>query len=90
MRFGLTCVFLLLLAPACADDPQKPADPMAPTTPALNTTEAPAPPSMAGATVCLSYARDRELVRAKLKGSPTDAKLLERMKSLEALILDAC
>ena len=87
MRFGLTCVILLLLAPACSDEPQRPADPMAPT---LNTAEAPAPPSMAGATVCLSYARDRELVRAKLKGSPTDAKLLERMKSLEALILDAC
>ena len=90
MRSGLTCLLLLLLAPACADEPQKPADPMAPTTPALNTADAPPPPSMAGATVCLSYGRDRELVRAKLKRLPTDAKLLEQMKSLEALILDAC
>jgi hypothetical protein len=63
---------------------------MAPTTPALSTAQAPAPPSVSGATVCLSYGRDREIVRAKLRGSPNDAKLLEQMKSFEALILDAC
>ena len=90
MRSGLFGIIVLLLASACADEPQKPADPTAPSPPALNTAQAPAPVSMAGATVCLSYGRDRELVRSKLKRSPTDAKLLEQMKSLEALILDAC
>ena len=90
MRAALAFVILLMLfALACADDRQKSAEPTAPA-PSLNTAEAPAPPPMAGATVCLSYGRDRELVRAKLKNTPTDEKLQKELESLEALILDAC
>ena len=89
MKAGLAFVIVVLSASACADEPLKSADPTAPK-PVLNTVDAPAPASMGGATVCLSYGRDRELVRAKLKDSPNDTKLQEKLKSLEDLILDAC
>ena len=89
MKAGPAFVILLLAAPACADKPQSAAEPTAPSA-ALNTVEAPAPSAMSGATVCLSYGRDRELVRAKLKNAPADEKLQKELKSLEDLILDAC
>ena len=90
MRAALAFVILMLLfALACADERQNSTEPTAPG-PSLNTAEAPAPPPMAGATVCLSYGRDRELVRAKLNYAPTDEKLQKELESLEALILDAC
>ena len=89
MKRGLAFIILLLSASACADEPQKAAEPTAPSA-ARNTAEAPPPPSMRGATVCLSYGRDRELVRAKLKKTPHDEKLQKEFKSLENLILDAC
>ena len=88
MRSGLTFVALLLSVLACADEPPKRAEPTGP--PAANTGSAPAPPSMRGATVCLAYGRDRELVRARLKDAPKDEKLQNEFKELESLILDAC
>ena len=89
MKAPLTFVIVLLAAPACADEPQKAAEPTAPAA-SLNTVEAPAPANMGGATVCLSYGRDRELVRARLRNAPSDEKLQKELKSLEDLILDAC
>ena len=89
MKAGLAFVIVLLSAPACADKPQQSAEPTAPAA-SLNTAEAPAPAPMGGATVCLSYGRDRELVRAKLKNTPTDENLHKKLKSLEDQILDAC
>ena len=90
MKAGLAFVIVLLSAPACADEPQKAAEPTAPPAAAVNAAEAPAPASMRGATVCLTYGRDRELVRSKLKRTPNDEKLKKEFKDLENLILDAC
>ena len=89
MKAQLAFVTLLLAATACADEPQKAAEPTAPAA-SLNTVEAPAPAALGGATVCLSYGRDRELARARLRNAPSDAKLQKELKSLEDLILDAC
>ena len=90
MRGGLLSVFVVLaLAVACADRPREATSPTGPM-PALDAVEAPATPSMSGATVCLSYGRDRERVRSKLRAAPADAKLQAELKSLDELILDAC
>ena len=89
MKTGLAFVIVLLLALACADEPRDSADPTAPAA-AVNSAEVPAAPSIRGATVCLSYGRDRELVRSKLKAAPADEKLQKELKSFDDLILDAC
>jgi hypothetical protein len=89
MKRGLAFIIVLLSAFACADELEKAAEPTAPSA-ALKSADAPAPASMRGATVCLSYGRDRELVRSKLKKTPNDEKLQKEFKSLENLILDAC
>jgi hypothetical protein len=89
MKAGLVFAIVLLAALGCADKPEQPADPTAPPV-AQKSASAPTPVPMRGATVCLSYGRDRELVRSKLKKTPADAKLQKELKSLDDLILDAC
>ena len=91
MKAGLTLAAVFLFAAACADEPRKPAGPTAPTVPsaAVAATE-PAPAMSRAATVCLSYGRDREIVRSELKDKPGNEALEKKLKALDDLILDAC
>ncbi len=89
-RLAVATAFLAIAA--CADEPDKAGAPTAPPT-AIKSALASAPAAMNGATVCLSYGRDRALARAELKGGPSPeklAKLQAQLKSLDELILDAC
>lgn len=91
MKHRLGLGIALLSAAACTDKPEKPA-PTGPST-AIQSEAVVAAPPMSGATVCLSYGRDRELVRAELRDGPPAEKLEKlktRLKSLDELILDAC
>ncbi len=92
MKPGLALAIMLLFAAACSDKPEKSAAPTEPSATIERDEVAPVP-SMSSATVCLSYGRDRELVRAELRDNPPAEKLEKlktRLKSLEELILDAC
>ena len=89
MKAGLTLSVMLLFAAACVDESRKAAAPTAPSAAVSNQT-APAPAVMSGATVCLSYGRDRELVRAQLRDAPTSEKLQKKLEAFDELILDAC
>jgi hypothetical protein len=89
MKAGLTLSVMLLSAAACVDESRKPAAPTAPSA-AVSSQTATAPAVMSGATVCLSYGRDRELVRAALKDAPTSEKLQKKLEAFDELILDAC
>ena len=87
MKAATTLVVMLLSAAACTDEPKKSPAPTAPSAAVSNRPEAPAPRI---GTVCLSYGRDRELVRAELKNAPANETLQRKLKSLDELILDAC
>jgi len=87
MRAGLTlAVVVLLFAAACTDEPGKAATPTAPSA----AISAPTAPAASGATVCLAYTRDREIVRGELKNAPTSEKLQKKLEAFDELILDAC
>ena len=89
----LAVAFAFLSVAACTDEPGKPAAPTAPAAAMKSEALSNAPAAMSGATVCLSYGRDRALVRAELRGGPSPEKLEKlqvRLKSLDELILDAC
>jgi len=88
MKAGRTLSVMLLFAAACVDS-RRPEAPTAPSA-AVSSQATPAPAMMSGATVCLSYGRDRELVRAELKDAPTSEKLQKKLKAFDELILDAC
>ena len=85
MKAAFAIAVLLLSAGGCQDEPKTSATPTAPAaiTP-------PQPSARRVGTVCLSYGRDRELVRAQLKGAPGDEALQSKLKSLDELILDVC
>ena len=89
MKTGLTLAVVLVFAAACTDEPRKAAAPTAPSA-ALNSQTDPAPAMMSGATVCLAYGRDREIVRSELKAAPTSEKLQKKLEAFDELILDAC
>ena len=88
MKAGLTLSVMLLFATACVDS-RKPEAPTAPSA-AVSSQTTPAPAMMSGATVCLAYGRDREIVRSELKNAPTNEKLQKKLAALDELILDAC
>ena len=83
---------LVAAVAACTDEPETSAAPTAPSASLSTAAEvAPVPAAMiGGGTVCLSYGRDRELVRAELKDKPGNEALQTKLKALDALILDAC
>ena len=87
MKAVLALAVMLVSAAACRDEPKTSAAPTAPAA-AINTQAS--PPARRVGTVCLSYGRDRELVRAQLKGAPSNETLQKKLKSLDELILDAC
>ena len=94
MIYRMATAIALLTIAGCADEPdKKSASPTAPAAAVKSEALASAPAAMSGATVCLSYGRDRALVRAELKGGPSPEKLEKlqaRLKALDDLILDAC
>ena len=89
MKAVLTLSVMLLFAAACVDESRKAAAPTAPSA-ALSSQTDPAPAMMSGATVCLAYGRDREIVRSQLKDAPTSEKLQKKLEAFDELILDAC
>jgi len=86
MKTGLTLAVVLVFAAACTDEPRK----AAPTAPSAAISAPTAPAAMSGATVCLAYGRDREIVRSELKAAPTSEKLQKKLEAFDELILDAC
>ena len=87
MKAALAPAVMLLFAAACTDEPKTSA---APTAPSASVSTPAEPPARRVGTVCLSYGRDRELVRAELKTAPNNETLQRKLKSLDDLILDAC
>lgn len=86
MKAALALAAMLVSAAACTDEPKKSDTPTAPT--AVSTPAQ--PPARRVGTVCLSYGRDRELVRSELKRTPGNEALQGKLKALDELILDAC
>lgn len=87
MKAALAFAVMLMSAAACRDEPKKSGAPTAPPAPISTPAE---PSARRVGTVCLSYGRDRELVRAELKNAPGNEALQAKLKSLDELILDAC
>jgi hypothetical protein len=89
---------LLCVAAACSDEPESRA--AAPTAPVARMSASAAPASLRASSVCLAYARDRALVKTSLselseqgsaeKKAALGPRLERKLKSLDALIKDAC